>query len=169
MNIFYLDADPILAAQQQCDKHVVKMILETAQLLSTAHRELDGDAYADSVGLYKATHKNHPSAVWVRECVANYHWAHVHLTALCAEYTRRYDKTHKTQRLLAPLAVMPSAISSKDAITDVPQCMPDDYKCSDSVAAYRAYYQQEKLSQPWAKYAYTEAPAWSRTLESFSK
>lgn len=162
MNIFYLDADPILAAQQQCDKHVVKMILETAQLLSTAHRELDGDAYADSVGLYKATHKNHPSAVWVRECVGNYHWAHVHLTALCAEYTRRYDKTHKTQRLLAPLAVMPSAISSKDAITDVPQCMPDDYKCSDSVAAYRDYYQQEKLSQPWAKYAYTEAPAWSR-------
>tara|TARA_R110000787_G_scaffold11033_1_gene36986 strand:- start:63 stop:572 length:510 start_codon:yes stop_codon:yes gene_type:complete len=169
VNIFYLDADPILAAQQQCDKHVVKMILETAQLLSTAHRELDGDAYADSVGLYKATHKNHPSAVWVRECVGNYHWAHVHLTALCAEYTRRYDKTHKTQRLLAPLAVMPSAISSKDAITDVPQCMPDDYKCSDSVAAYRDYYQQEKLSQPWAKYAYTEAPAWSRTLESVAK
>lgn len=162
MNIFYLDADPILAAQQQCDKHVVKMILETAQLLSTAHRELDGDAYADSVGLYKATHKNHPSAVWVRGCVANYHWAHVHLTALCAEYTRRYDKTHKTQRLLALLAVVPSAISSSDAITDVPQCMPDDYKCSDSVAAYRDYYQQEKLSQPWAKYSYTEAPAWSR-------
>jgi hypothetical protein len=161
VNIFYLDECPVKSAQAQCDKHVVKMILETAQLLSTAHRLLDGDEYADEAGLYKATHKNHPSAVWVRECVANYHWTHLHLTALCAEYTRRYNKTHKTQRLLAPLAVAPSAISPNEALTDVPQCMPDDYKCSDSVAAYRSYYQQDKLSQPWAKYAYTEAPAWA--------
>ena len=114
MNIFYLDECPIESARAQCDKHVVKMILETAQLLSTAHRLLDGDEYADDAGLYKA-----------------------------------------------PLAVTPSAISSNETLTDVPQCMPDDYKCSDSVAAYRSYYQQDKLSQPWAKYAYTEAPTWA--------
>ena len=66
MNIFYLDRNPIVAAQMMCDKHVVKMILESAQMLSTAHRVLDGDTYADLVGLYKIAHKNHPSSVWVR-------------------------------------------------------------------------------------------------------
>jgi hypothetical protein len=161
MNVFFLDECPIESAKAQCDKHVVKMIVETAQLLSTAHRLLDGDKYADDAGLYKATHKNHPSAVWVRECAGNYHWAHVHLTALCAEYTRRYNRTHKTQRLLSPLAVTPSAISFDQSLTDVPLCMPDAYKCSDSVAAYRRYYMQDKLSQPWARYAYTQKPAWA--------
>ena len=70
MNIFYLDRNPILAADKQCDRHVVKMILETAQLLSTAHYELDGESPA-----YKPTHKNHPSAVWVRKSLDHYLWA----------------------------------------------------------------------------------------------
>ena len=66
MNIFYLDKDPVIAAQMSCDKHCIKMILESAQMLSTAHRVLDGDEYADSVGLYKMAHKNHPSTIWAR-------------------------------------------------------------------------------------------------------
>ena len=66
MNIFYLDRNPVVAAQMMCDKHVVKMILESAQILSTAHRVLDGDEHADNVGMYKMTHKNHPSTIWVR-------------------------------------------------------------------------------------------------------
>ena len=74
MNIFYLDEDPILAAQMHCDKHVVKMILESAQLLSTAHRLLDGNKLADERGLYKATHINHPSSIWVRKSSENYYW-----------------------------------------------------------------------------------------------
>jgi len=72
MNIFYLDPDPRVCAGMHCDKHCVKMILETAQLLCTAHRVLDGDESADSLGLYKAAFKNHPCAVWVRECADNY-------------------------------------------------------------------------------------------------
>jgi hypothetical protein len=158
MNIFYLDADPAIAAQQQCDKHCVKMILETAQLLSTAHRLLNGDEYADSVGLYKATHKNHPSAVWVRQSTANYNWTHLHLTALCAEYTRRYNKTHKTQRLLTALAKLPGALPDADTMTEPPQCMPDQYKGDCAVSAYRNYYLGEKMYM--AKWAYTEAPTW---------
>ena len=74
MNIFYLDEDPVLAAQMHCDKHVVKMILESAQLLSTAHLLIDGDELADERGLYKATHKNHPSSKWVRDSSENYEW-----------------------------------------------------------------------------------------------
>ena len=76
MNIFYVDKDPMIAAQMMCDKHVVKMILESAQLLSTAHRVLDGDDYADSVGLYKIAHKNHPSTIWTRSSAVSY----THLT-----------------------------------------------------------------------------------------
>ena len=67
MNIFYLHKDPKTCAEMHCDKHVVKMVLEYAQLLSTAHRVLDGDEWADKAQLYKATHKNHPSAIWARE------------------------------------------------------------------------------------------------------
>ena len=72
MNIFYLDSDPYVAAKMHCDKHVVKMILESAQMLSTAHRVLDGDEYADERGLYKMAHKNHPSTIWVRTSTDNY-------------------------------------------------------------------------------------------------
>jgi hypothetical protein len=91
MNIFYLDRDPIEAARLQCDRHVVKMILETAQLLSTAHNELDGGQIA-----YKSTHKNHPSAVWARASAENYYWLQRHLGALGHEYFRRYGRVHKT-------------------------------------------------------------------------
>ena len=81
MNIFYLSRSPVEAAKMQCDKHVVKMILETAQLLSTAHHELDGASVA-----YKPTHKNHPSAVWVRSSSDHYRWTVAHLEALGSEY-----------------------------------------------------------------------------------
>ena len=72
MNIFYIDKDPIKAAQMACDKHVVKMILETAQLLCTAHRVIDGvdlqmNSLLEETTMYRATHINHPSTKWVRE------------------------------------------------------------------------------------------------------
>ena len=100
MNIFYLNKSFRQTAKDHCDKHVVKMILETAQLLSTAHRVLDGDEYADRVNLYKATHKNHPSAVWVRSNKEAYDWTYMLLVQLCKEYTKRYNKEHKTARLI---------------------------------------------------------------------
>jgi len=135
MNIFYLDRDPHEAARLQCDRHVVKMILETAQLLSTAHNELDGTQVA-----YKSTHKNHPSAVWARANRKNYTWLQRHLMALGDEYTRRYGRVHKTiqthsQSLLEP----PRGISDGD-FTDPPQCMPDECKRPDAVQGYQVYY-----------------------------
>jgi len=135
MNIFYLDRDPHEAARLQCDRHVVKMILETAQLLSTAHNELDGGQIA-----YKSTHKNHPSAVWARASSQNYTWLQRHLMALGDEYTRRYGRVHKTiqthsQSLLEP----PRGISDGD-FTDPPQCMPDECKRDDAVLGYQVYY-----------------------------
>ena len=151
MNIFYLDRDPKIAAQMMCDKHVVKMILESAQMLSTAHRVLDGDEYADKVGLYKMAHKNHPSTIWVRLSHQHYWWLYAHMVALMEEYTHRYGKHHATERLKVPLSEYPKAISVGD-YTDPPQCMPEVCKGEDTVLAYQNYYIIEKSNLlKWTK------------------
>ena len=157
MNIFYLDRDPKIAAQMMCDKHVVKMILESAQMLSTAHRVLDGDEYADKVGLYKMAHKNHPSTIWVRQCYQHYWWLYAHMVALMEEYTYRYGKHHATERLKVPLSEYPKAIPVSGlvlgafqcdaAFTDPPQCMPEVCKDEDTVLAYQNYYIIRKMRE----------------------
>jgi|TARA_R110000824_G_scaffold25739_3_gene89312 hypothetical protein len=156
MNIFYLSRDPAKASKYHCDKHVVKMILESAQMLSTAHRILDGDSCDKS--LYKATHKNHPSTVWVRSNSYNYQWLYSLLCNLCSEYTFRYKKTHATQRLLKPLKSCPNNIPKNKTWVEPPQCMPDEYKCTDTVEGYRKYYIGEKMR--FAKWAYSDTPEW---------
>ena len=139
MNIFYLDEDPRQCAEWMVDKHVVKMILETAQLLSTAHRELDGDENVDP-DLYRKTHKNHPSAKWVRQSNNNYTWTWCLLNELCIEYTKRYGKIHATEtKLLQKLYSQPKNIQVGH-LTQPPQCMPDEYKTLDYVQAHRNYY-----------------------------
>jgi hypothetical protein len=145
MNIFYLDEDPELSAKYHCDKHVVKMILEYGQLLSTAHHVIDKDEAIKD--LYKPTHINHPSAVWVRECATNYHYVWSLLSYCCDEYTERYYKTHKLERdeLLFRLMAPPKYISSVGG-TAIKLAMPDEYKCADPVLSYRAYYKNAKRS-----------------------
>ena len=128
MNIFYLHEDPVRSAQLHCDKHVVKMIIEYAQMLSTAHRMLDGTQYIDQSSgrrikrwrlanpymesfLYKASHINHPSAVWVRENAIQYQYMYDMFVALCDEYTYRYGKVHMTDdKLREMLNVLPQNI-----------------------------------------------------------
>jgi hypothetical protein len=138
MNIFYLDKDPVKAAKHLYNKHVVKMVLESAQLLCTAHLLLDGE---DADVPYKATHKNHPSAIWARESAANYAWLYDHMMAIGEEYTRRYGKKHLTiLKCEGPLSKFPGGILDT-GLTPMPQCMPDEYKVpGDSVAAYWNYY-----------------------------
>jgi len=159
MNIFYLDSDPVVAAKMHCDKHVVKMVLETAQLLSTAHRQLDGDISADAFGLYKTAHKNHPSAVWARKSRSNYRWLHSLLVALCEEYTLRYGKVHKSQRtgIVDSLRRCPDNLPL-GYFNLPPQCMPDKYKCDHPIDAYRNYYLGDKMYM--ATWKFTEAPSW---------
>ena len=157
MNIFYLDRDPKIAAQMMCDKHVVKMILESAQMLSTAHRVLDGDGYADRNGLYKMAHKNHPSTIWVRSGYQNYKWLYDHMIALMNEYTYRYGKKHATERLNDPLSKPPMAFKNTfKTFTDPPQCMPDYCKGEDTVLAYQNYYILEKSG--FARWTKREMP-----------
>jgi len=164
MNIFYLDHNPKVAAQAMTDKHVVKMILESAQLLSTAHRVLDGEAVIelskngrrltryshttlDDV-LYKSTHINHPSGVWVRESQTNYMWLYEHFIALCNEYTARYNKVHASYTKLAHVLSVPPFNIAGSPFTPIKLAMPTPYHLPDVVEAYRMYYEAEKLSQP---------------------
>ena len=163
MNIFYLHNSPEICAEMHVDKHCVKMILETAQLLSTAHRVLDG---TETVGLsqsgrkakrwilpdgrestlYSATHINHPSAIWARRSMDNYVWLHSLLNSLCKEYTYRYGKVHKCEHtgLVEALAKVPTNIPNT-GFTEPTPAMPDQYKVpGNSVQSYHNYYNGEK-------------------------
>ena len=165
MNIFYLDNDPKVCAEMHNDKHCIKMILEYAQLLSTAHRVLDGVPTIDRGGatgrqrttyilpdnrdavLYRATHINHPSAVWVRQSYANYVWLSKLLTELCREYTYRYGKVHKVERdgLEEELMYPPMNIPPHAPFTEPTPAMPDEVKVAgDSIASYKNYYISNK-------------------------
>jgi len=147
MNIFYLHSDPIVSAQAMTNKHVVKMILESAQIMSTAHHVInEGQEYLRQ--LYKPTHKNHPSSVWVRQSPAHYQWLYEHFQALCKEYTRRYGRTHLTETKLDTLLKDDPYMDDLDFhhFEEPPQCMPDEYKSSCAVTGYRNYYLGEKIS-----------------------
>ena len=141
MNIFYLHPDPEIAAQKQYNKHIVKMILESAQLLCSAHHMLGSEIDVP----YKLTHKNHPSAVWARQSYQNYAWLYFHMLALGKEYTKRYGKKHLTITKCEDILSQTPGPIFNTGLTDMPQCMPDEYKVdNDSVAAYRNYYIAEK-------------------------
>jgi hypothetical protein len=136
MNIFVLHKNPKVAARYCCDKHVVKMILESAQMLCAAHPE--------GTAPYKRTHYNHPCTVWTRTSLGNYKWLLKHAFALCKEYTHRYGKVHKTEAVINFCSTNYPQFD-RTRRTPFPQAMPDEYKVQgDAVSAYRDYYLHEK-------------------------
>lgn len=157
MNIFYLDHDPAVCAQYHVDKHCVKMILEYAQLLSTAHRVIDGHPveeknaighrlvryyigdYRDEL-LYKSTHINHPSAIWVRQSRANYLWLYSLFAEVIKEYTYRYGKHHASESLLDVLSKPPVNIPDKPFTQPTPAMDAEFIISTDSIVNYRNYY-----------------------------
>lgn len=155
MNIFILSTDPQKAAVFHNDKHLVKMILESAQLLCTAHRVLDVNPHPD---LYRATHINHPCSKWVRETDCNYNWLNMLFVHLCDEYTFRYDKVHLSYTKLHRLLCFPPDNIPRGPLTQFAQAMPDKYKNSDVVTAYRNYYLSEKRS--FSKWTKRNTPDW---------
>lgn len=179
MNLFILDKDPIKAARLQCDKHVVKMIVESAQMLSTAHRMLDGTLEArPSVSgkttikywklpdnreeyLYKAVHTGHPCTVWTMENNQNYNWHLIHFIALCDEYTYRYGKVHSSEALKPYLCNMPNNIPV-GTITPFALAMKSNPECmikGDPVTSYRKFYNTKKarFKMTWTK---RDIPEW---------
>ena len=177
MNIFILHDDPVKAAQDQCDKHVVKRVTEYGQMLSTAHRVLDGELYTDKTkngrnikrwrlkqkarqnDLYKASHVNHPSNIWTRENEENYRWLFKHFQATAKEYEKRYGRVHATyDKLGGYLWFAPHNINRFGRLTKFAQAMPEYCKREDPVEAYRFYYIKEKVD--FAKWKNTETPIW---------
>ena len=186
MNIFYLDNDTTKCAQMHNDKHCIKMILEYAQLLSTAHRVLDGDIVIglsesgrkqtryvlpdnrDSL-LYSATHINHPSAIWVRQSEQNYMWLARMLEDLCYEYTYRYGKIHKVEatRLMSILKTCLPKNIPEGHFTEPTPAMPNEVKVAgSSLQSYHNYYYHNK-KHLWSwkgKINSREQPKWLREM-----
>ena len=143
MNIFYLDKCPVKAAQVQYNKHVVKMILESAQMLCTAHH-CYGDKYQVENVPYKQAHLNHPSTVWTRRSKSTYMWLYNHMIALGDEYKKRYGKTHLSITKCKDFLAVPPRHIQGDDWCQPPQAMPDEYKDKCSIKAYWNYYIGEK-------------------------
>jgi len=179
MNIFYLDNEPKTCAQMHLDKHVVKMILEYAQLLSTAHRILDGTQYEALTNagrkiqrwklddhnletlLFKASHVNHPSGIWCRANVQNYMWLAELLEETCVEYTFRYGKVHSVEQsgLMQALKNNFPRNLPIGPFTEPTPAMPVDCKIpGDSLASYHKYYLEKK--RLFAKWTNRPMPLW---------
>lgn len=175
MNIFYLSKNPKECAEMHLDKHVVKMIIEYAQLMSTAHRVIDGQEYYDLTAnnrkikrwrldddrellLMKASHINHPSAVWTRASDLNYIWLYQMWGYLLDEYTYRYGKIHACARLRNVLVRLPKNIK-ESLFTEPTPAMPDECKIAgNSLASYHKYYLEKK--NHFAKWTKRQPPIW---------
>lgn len=138
MNIFVLDTDPRKAASTQLDKHVVKMPLESAQMLCSALI-----AHGSNDTPYRKAHPKHPCTLWAAKTRSNFDWLVQHGTALCEEYTSRYGKRHKSQDVIEWCAERASMIPPGD-LTPFAQAMPEQYKNPNPVIAYQQYYMGEK-------------------------
>ena len=160
MNIFHLDEDPETCAVYHCDKHVVKMILETAQMLSTAWRQSDNPP----VSVYKEAYLNHPMTKWVRETQFNYMWTYELFRELQSEYTYRYNKIHKSSALNNALYAVPDYLvvslgDQEGKFTKPPLCMPEHYKEDDDyIQSYRNYYIHERVDL--AMWTERSIPGW---------
>ena len=180
MNLFVLSECPVESAEMMCDKHIPKMIVEAAQMLSTAHRMVDGyvqkkpsksgkrivngyvhpNSNLDGV-LYNAVHHQHPCTVWTRESKANYEWHYKHFLALCSEFKHRFGKQHLTEQKLAEVLKTPPINISNTTLTEFPQAMKAYPECmveGNAVQAYRNYYHVSKSFAKWEKGR--PAPSW---------
>lgn len=161
MNIFYLSSDPSECAKQHLDKHVVKMIVEYGQLMSTAHRVLDGVPYLGKTVtnrniqrwllpderetvIWKASHVKHPSGLWLRSSSTHYQWLYALWLEMLKEYTYRYKKIHSNERMKEWFRILPKNIPIKGWLSDPTPAMPDHYKDTTSIQSYRNYYMGDK-------------------------
>jgi len=152
MNIFVLHIDPEKAAKMACDKHVVKMILETAQMMCTVVA-----SYGHNTP-YRSTHAKHPCTIWAGQSRANWDWLVEYGMELCKEYTNRYSKVHKSQSVIEWCAMTHIDLPNIPR-TPFAQAMPPQYRNDCVVTAYRAYYHGEKAGFATWK---TQAPDWWR-------
>jgi len=185
LNIFYLDNDTTLCAQMHSDTHASKMCVEYAQLMSTAHRVIDGHEWRGTTSngrsikryfmddnhlnseLYLACHINHPSAIWVRHSIANYEWLYEMWLALGDEYTHRYGRVHESLRKLKDILLLPPQNIKNAPFTEPTPAMKQYPECiveNDSIASYRNYYLAAK--QSISKWTNRPEPSWWQYVEN---
>ena len=167
MNIFVTDPSPTISAKHLPDKHVVKMPLETCQMLSIVcsdkwghnygdlHR-LDGQAYKTDKGAFR----NHPCTIWANSCLQNTWWLLAHGLALCNEYEHRYGKSHSCKNtLMEATTIIPS---STDVWHNLPSSFtfagPDEFKHDTSIDIFTAY-KRYVASKPWVATNYLRDPS----------
>lgn len=157
MNVFAAHPDPAESAQALADRHVVKMVLETAQILSTVAHELG----VDTEGLYRPTHRHHPCTVAVVQDPAYAAWVAAHGMALGAEYTRRFGKVHKSTAVVAE-AARRLQLGAVGTPTRFPLAMPDEYKVRCPHVSYRSYLKAKYAT--WgdaARWTNATRPTWA--------
>jgi len=161
MNIFVLDNDPCIAAQYNCDKHIVKMVLELFQQLGSAvirHGATPDMMPLTSKGTpLKGGYHNHPCTRWCGDSRENFLWACLHALELCNEYSKRYNKIHSCKKGIEKLCEMDDIVPSK-GLTNFAQAMPDEYRNTDAVTAYRTYYINDK--KEFATWKMGNVPPW---------
>ena len=150
----FLDEDPTMSAQYHVDKHVVKMILETAQLLCGVHHATAPD---NTYVPYKLSHKNHPCSIWARTSLSNYLYLCELGLELCKEYTYRYGKRHKSQDVIEWCLINKPNVPDVE-FTEPAKAMPDEYKVGDVVQSYRNYYMGAKSG--FATWKNRQKPFW---------
>jgi hypothetical protein len=152
MNIFVTDKDPYIAARNLCSKHISKMLLESCQLLCSQ--------FEMGKAPYKRTHYNHPCSIWARTSKQNYEWLIQHADGISIEYSMRYGKYHKCNKILQWCKENYYILNLPDiGLTDFAQAMPIKYKVpNDAITAYRFYYVNEKSK--FAKWKFREEPYW---------
>lgn len=154
MNIFILDLNPEIAASYLCDKHLVKMPLEAAQIMCSVRHKLGLENSS-----YKPTHINHPCVNWAAESYMNYHWLFAHGVSICDWYRHVYNKHHKSQDVL--VECFRNTKSNLFPIynqTPFVACMDDLYLQKDIVSSYRCYYKHAKKHM--LKYTKRNKPEW---------
>ena len=170
MNIFVLDENPIRAAEMMCDKHIPKMVVESAQMMASAVRRWGATdeqmPIAKTSGKpYKGGYAHHPCTRWAGDTFGNFSWLADHAMALCVEYTSRFGKVHACADPISTLWNVGIhcwrtniGVSVDDLMTTpFALAMPDEYRDDDAVRAYRAYYHSKYFAK-WEKG--TPAPDW---------
>ena len=160
MNIFVLDKDPYASARMMCDKHIPKMVVESAQMMASAlrrHGATDEDMPLTKSGTpYKGGYQHHPCTVWAGETQDNFDWLADHAYKLVCEYWDRFGKEHACTIPIMHMYNMELDLP-EGGLTPFAQAMPDEFKHEDAVQAYRAYYHSKTFAK-WEKG--TPAPDW---------
>ncbi|QDP64067.1 MAG: hypothetical protein Tp1100DCM51572_64 [Prokaryotic dsDNA virus sp.] len=166
MNIFALSDCPIEAAKMVCDKHLPKMIVESAQMMASAlrfHGATDKDMPLTLHGTpYKGGYPHHPCTRWTQENKANFLWLARHAFTLAQQFDYRYGHKHACLWPLTHMASMADEYLPEGDRTPFAQAMPEEYKDEDAVKAYREYYHTKTFAK-WV--GPRKTPSWWRGVE----